>query len=66
MTTDSGETRDRFWAGRVFAVRPTAPGFWEFSWSSGQGSGEKVDEKVSFDSARQAFLREVHVSKPQN
>lgn len=60
------ETRDRnsstgavrFWAQQVFAVRRIRPGYWQFTWGPGHGVDDVIDEKISFDRARQVFIDE--------
>jgi len=45
------------WVEQVFGEKPIRPGHWDFTWEPGHGAEGSVHEKVSFDPAKQVFVR---------
>jgi len=50
------KTHREAWVEQIFAHEPTRPGHWEFTWEPGHGGDVWIDERVSFDKARQLFV----------
>lgn len=46
------------WVEQVFGRKPDRPGHWDFNWQPGHGVDATVPEEVSFDPAKQVFVRQ--------
>jgi hypothetical protein len=56
-TTESGKPEVTLWVEQVFGAKPIRPGHWDFNWQPGHGADGVVHEQVSFDQAKQVFVR---------
>lgn len=54
---ESGKPETTLWVAQVFGAKPIRPGHWDFTWEPGHGADGTVHEQVSFDAAKQVFVR---------
>ena len=54
---ESGKPEVIPWVEQVFGEKPIGPGHWDFNWEPGHGADGAVHEEVSFDPAKQVFVR---------
>jgi hypothetical protein len=54
---ESGKPEVVPWVEQVFGEKPIGPGHWDFTWEPGHGADGAVHEEVSFDPAKQVFVR---------
>jgi hypothetical protein len=54
---ESGKPKVVSWVEKVFQEKPNPPGHWDFTWKPGHGFDGTIHEQVSFDPARQVFVR---------
>jgi hypothetical protein len=58
MFNEDGKREVVSWVEQVFGHKPVRPGHWDFNWRPGHGVDSVVHEEVSFDPAKQVFVKQ--------